>query len=291
MKDESQKRIARVFPRRTKATPDDALAFVGQPPLFPVDCDEVHISVAFTYDLREAERLEKPWGKVAPTKIGGPATGEPEGEFVPGRYLKLGHTITSRGCPNRCWFCRVWRRQPEVVELPIRDGWLVHDDNLLACSRAHIEAVFAMLTRQSHGVQFPGGLEAARLAQWQADVLYSLNPKQAFFAYDTPDDLEPLREAGRMLRATGFAMRDNRLRCYVLVGYPKDTFEAAEMRCRQAWDAGFLPFAMAYQDSKGGLDLTWRRFQRTWCRPAAFKTLMREPSALKRPLFNERSGT
>lgn len=29
-------RIIRVFPRRTKATPDDRLAYVGLPDLFPI---------------------------------------------------------------------------------------------------------------------------------------------------------------------------------------------------------------------------------------------------------------
>ena len=34
-------KIARVFPRRTSATPDDDLAFVGDPPPSPPDVDEV----------------------------------------------------------------------------------------------------------------------------------------------------------------------------------------------------------------------------------------------------------
>ena len=36
--------IARVFPRRTSATPDDELAFIGDPPLFLPGMDEVHVS-------------------------------------------------------------------------------------------------------------------------------------------------------------------------------------------------------------------------------------------------------
>ena len=56
------KRIARVFPRKTKATPDDALAFTGLPPKDGIaDIDEVHVSVAFTYDLPKAEILAQAW--------------------------------------------------------------------------------------------------------------------------------------------------------------------------------------------------------------------------------------
>lgn len=69
--------ILRVFPRRTKATPRDEYAFIGDVPLFlPPDISEVHVSVTFTWDLKEAERLARAWSRVAPVKIGGPATGE-----------------------------------------------------------------------------------------------------------------------------------------------------------------------------------------------------------------------
>ena len=37
-------KIARVFPSRTEATPDDPLAFVGWPDLFAPEVDEVHVS-------------------------------------------------------------------------------------------------------------------------------------------------------------------------------------------------------------------------------------------------------
>jgi hypothetical protein len=53
--------IARVFPRRTAATPSDAYAFVGDPPLFlPADITEVHVSVTFTWDRVEGERVARP---------------------------------------------------------------------------------------------------------------------------------------------------------------------------------------------------------------------------------------
>ena len=61
--------IARVFPRRTKATPRDEYAFIGDVPLFlPPDISEVHVSVTFTWDLKEAERLARAWSRVAPVK-------------------------------------------------------------------------------------------------------------------------------------------------------------------------------------------------------------------------------
>lgn len=130
-------KIARVFPRRTAATPEDPFAFTGPPPCGELPgISEIHISVAFTYDMQKAEQLADMWSATGlPVRMGGPAFCEPGGAFVPGRYLKYGYVITSRGCPNRCWFCAVPKREGGVLrELPITSGWNVLDDNLLACS-------------------------------------------------------------------------------------------------------------------------------------------------------------
>lgn len=259
----------RVFPRRTNATPVDDMVRIGEQPGMFDECDEVHISVAFEWDLPAAERLEKAWRHVAPTKIGGPATGERSGNFEPGMYIKKGYTITSRGCPNKCWFCSVWRREGCIVrELPIRDGWNILDDNLLACSDEHIRAVFAMLGRQQHYSILTGGLEAARLKPWHAKALREIKTKRVFFAYDTPDDLEPLREAGRIMLSAGFTTASHSLRCYVLCGWPTDTIPAAEIRMRETLDAGFTPMAMLWRDKGGEKQRDWRRFQTEWARPA-----------------------
>jgi len=261
-------KIIRVFPRRTKASPRDPLAYFGPPDLF-AEADEVHVSVTFSYDLPKAEKLAEQWRHVAPVKIGGPATGERGEEFTPGMYLRHGLVVTSRGCPNSCWFCEVWKREGRKVrELQIVDGWNVIDDNLLACSVEHIKAVFSMLSHQKRRPMFTGGLEAARLTAWVAAELRKLKPEQLYFAYDTPDDYEPLIEARKLLDSAGFPKKRHSLGCYVLCGYPSDTMPAAASRMRQVVDAGFTPFAMLYRDKKGRRDPEWRKFQRVWARPA-----------------------
>ena len=233
------------------------------------EADEVHISVNFSWDLREAERLEKEWRHIAPVKIGGPATGQRGEVFTPGLYIKNGYVITSRGCPNRCWFCSVWQREGVIVrELPITDGFNILDDNLLACSDEHILGVFSMLSRQKQRLLFTGGLEAARLKHWHVKEFAKLRPKELFFAYDTPDDLDPLFEAGKLLKQTGFKIC-HPLRAYVLIGYHNDTFQEAENRLLDCMKAGFLPMAMLYRDKTGERDPAWVRFAWPWARPAA----------------------
>ena len=263
--------MARIFPRVTNATPNDDYTFYDAPGMFLPPIDEVHISVAFTYDLPKAEQLMKAWKHIAPVKIGGPALNEPGGEFRPGMYLKPGYVITSRGCPNKCWFCSVWRREGEKIrELEVKEGNNILDDNLLACSDDHIKQVFAMLKKQKYGrPMFTGGLEAAKLKDWHVEELRKLHPKEMFFAYDTPDDYEPLVEAGKKLLAAGFTTTSHTLRAYVLIGYQKDTIEKAEARLMQTIKAGFLPMAMLYRGKNDRYkDLEWARFQQFWARPA-----------------------
>lgn len=271
-------RTIRVFPRKTKATPDDDLVRFGPPDLFD-EADEVHISVTFTWDVPIAERLAMAWSPVAPVKIGGPATGEAGGVFTPGMYIKKGYVITSRGCNNHCWFCSVWKREGKTHTLPITEGNNVLDDNLLACPDDHVRAVFRMLQGQ-RDVQFTGGLEAKILKPWHVEEMGKLRLKQAFFAYDTPDDLMPLVEAGKMLRAINVTFQNRKARAYVLCGYPGDTFEAANKRMRQTVTAGFMPMAMLYRDNAGQRDREWMRWQRQWARPAIISRLVDCPDCL-----------
>jgi hypothetical protein len=94
-----------------------------------------------------------------------------------------------------------------------------------------------------------------------------------FFAYDPGDDFETLEHAARRLHKAGFSKASHNLRAYVLIGYPKDTFELAEARLRQMLSIGFTPMAMLWRpetpsQEKWAPDDHWRAFQRRWARPA-----------------------
>ena len=259
--------MIRVFPTKTNATPDDKFVRFGEPGLFDV-AEEIHISVTFSWDVDRAKFLADQWNLIGDVKIGGVAMGDSGGEFEPGMYIKKGYIITSRGCPNRCWFCDVWKREGNIRELKIKNGYNILDSNLLACSDEHILNVFEMLKRQKEPIEFTGGFEAARLKDWHIDQLLRLNLKQVFFAYDTPGDYEPLLIASKKLKEAGIIKKTSHsARCYVLIGYKTDTFELAEKRLQQTIDLGFMPMAMLYRNKKGNYDKNWRRFQREWANP------------------------
>jgi hypothetical protein len=269
--------IARVFPRKTNASPTDALSFFGPPPMFLPDISEVHVSVAFTYDIPHAEFLAAQWQGIAPVKIGGPAYNNPGDLFQPGKYLKPGYVITSRGCPNKCWFCSVWKREPRLLELPIENGWNVLDDNLLACSEKHIRSVFDMLGRQKVRAEFTGGIEAKRLQKWHVDLFANIKPKRVFFAYDEEADWEPLEQASKLIWSAGFKPSSHSFRCYVLSGYPGDSIDAAEQRCRRACTIGLMPMVMIYRDKEGRRDQKWIQWGWRWSRPACIGAMCGGP--------------
>jgi len=260
-------KVLRIFPRKTRATPDDEFAIINRNPELFDEADKINISVAFTYDIPIAEKLYNEWKHVAPVEIGGPALNSIGTEFEPGMYLKNGYTITSRGCTNKCWFCSVWKREPEVKELIIKPGWIIQDDNLLACSDQHIRSVFEMLKLQPKPAVFSGGIEAKLLKSWHVDLFSKIRLEQLFCAYDTPDDLDPLIEAGKLLKPANITYETRKARCYVLIGYPTDTFDKALIRIEQTVRAGFFPFAMLWRNEKGIVNTNWKKFQREYANP------------------------
>lgn len=269
--------ILRVFPRRTKWTPTDSLAFVGDPGLFrpaASEVDAVHVSVTFTWDLPEGRRLARAWGGYYPdVRIGGPALDDPGGEFVPGRYIREGVTITSRGCSKRCPFCFVARREGGVRELPIQDGWIVNDNNLLACSRPHIEAVFAMLARQPKPAQFNGGLDATLLEEWHRNLFDRVRLAELWFACDSAAGLKPLERAAGILDG----IPERKRRAYVLMGYNGEPLAEAERRVERVYALGFLPFAQLFQgEERREYPPEWRALAKKWSRPAAYRSKQRE---------------
>jgi hypothetical protein len=272
-------RVIRVFPRRTSFTPDDSMAFVGDPPLWRPPADAVHVSVTFTWDVDEAIRLCDAWrAHYHKVKIGGPAWEYERtpnlDNFVPGMYVRPGITFTTRGCDNNCPWCMVPEREGKFRIIgDFAPGWIVQDNNILMAPQEHFESVIGMLKTQRKAATFSGGLDACLLTDWHADALRGLRIDQLFFAADTNGAIGPLEKALRRLQ-----IPRRKARCYVLCAFNGETIDVATERLRAVWNAGAMPFAQLYQPPGKRIDYSqeWRDLARTWSRPAAMMTLMGE---------------
>jgi len=278
-------KIIRVFPQRTSYTPDDDMVFIGEPPgLIIPECDEIHISCAFTWDMRYCEHLKYQWEMYSekPVKLGGPAYfgkqpllttalhygGDSIADllFTPGMYVKQGITFTSRGCNNRCEWCAVSKREGWLVELPITDGNIIQDNNFLQCSINHKNRVFEMLKTQK-GICFKGGLQANLIDDHFIENIKQLRISELWVACDTDEAIPAFTRAAEKLKAAGYTREH--IRCYVLIG---DDIEANEKRLQTVYNAGVMPFAQLYQPCHGerkDYSREWKMFHRQWSRPAA----------------------
>lgn len=277
------KRIVRVFPRRTSMTPDDPMTFVGDPPFSlwrPAEADEVHVSVAFTWDIAEGKRLCDSWARYYDVvRIGGPAMGDCPNGFVPGMYVKPGVTFTSRGCDNRCPWCLVPEREGKFSEIRnFAPGNVIQDNNILQASKCHLQDVAEMLHQQPRAAVFSGGLQASLVDTWVACWLEGLRIKEVFLAADTTGALPALRCAVGKLEF--LKPNSNKLRCYVMIAYGDETIEQATQRLEAVWDAGCMPFAQLYQPPDCYIEYSkeWKALARTWSRPAAMRAMHKEKS-------------
>lgn len=267
----SEERIIRVFARKTKMTPDDDLAFFGPPPLFKLPDLPVYVSVTFTWDIEKGRWLGKQWLKrTKSVGLGGPAFGDDGLYFVSGQFLKKGITITSRGCPKRCPWCLVPKREGKLREINIAPGNIVQDNNLLACSRGHVEGVFDMLSKQKKGAVFSGGLDIDFLEPWHVELLKSCKIAKSglWVACDQQEDIKRLDKAVDLLGDFSIELK----RCYVLVGFNGETQEQAQARCEAVLAKGFLPYAQLYRgpDSKESRG-DWRNFCYFWTHPNLYR--------------------
>lgn len=266
-------KIARVFPRKTSFSPTDEHAYFGPPPLFP-KYDEAYVSTVFTWDRDRSNWLQKQWGSVCRTWIGGPAFDDCGYQFEPGLFVKRGIVFTSRGCYNKCGFCLVPRREGRLRELAtIAMGNNIADNNFLACSLTHKNKVMDMLKTQKD-IIFSGGIDAELVDDWFVDRLKEIKLKRMYLALDYPENETALIEAVDKLKH----YRRETLGCYVLIGWHKNgtgTIDLAMQRLKRAWEIGTMPYAMLYQPPQP-IQYTreWKHLARQFSRPAITKAVM-----------------
>jgi len=266
--------VIRVFARRTKWTPTDDLAFYGEPgtPFLGLPRNiPVYVSVTFTWDKVHGAYLAESWAKeYRRVRLGGPAFGAPQDDFIPGRFINPGVTFTSRGCPKNCPWCLVPKGEGRLREIPIQPGHIVQDNNLLACSQAHFERVCEMLSQQRKAAKFSGGLDIDYLTEWHVEQLKKIRVKELWVACDTEGALKKLDKVADLL--SDFPIKKKR--CYVLGGFDQMHPDNFESRCEAVLSKGFLPFAQLYHspDHRVNYSPQWKALARKWSRPGIYRS-------------------
>jgi hypothetical protein len=254
------------------------MCFFDEPGAIIPEHDEIHVCAVFTWDRERALELQAAWQEVTnkPVLIGGPAFDDPcTTEFIPGRYVAHGITFCSHGCPGSCPWCFVPKREGPLREIEIKPGHIIQDNNYLACSVPHRRKGYDMLKSQNR-IDFKGGLEPSRLTDWDIEEMRGLRIHELWLACDTKGAFNQFKTACERLRKAGFSQ--NKIRCYVLIG---DDMTENLNRLIQIYEAGALPFAQLFQpEVQIVYSDEWKKFVRTWSRPAATRTYMKSHSLI-----------
>lgn len=260
-----------LVPRITSYTPEHAVC------RYPVIWDDMkghaEMSVVFTYDRPKAEDMAEAWRDWGWTvNIGGPAYDDQGDEFIVGKYTKQGVTITHRGCNRECSWCYVPKREGKIRLLDIKAGYILNDNNILACPREHQRKVFEMLRTQKH-VSLRGGLDARLLTDWALDEIRSLHLDSLFLAYDSKDNKASIPAIIKCRKA---GIPQDKIRCYVMIGN-WETMEQSEERCLEVLHNGGMPFAQLYDGIETNQLKEWKALARKWSRPAIYRQYLNIP--------------
>ena len=150
----------------------------------------------------------------------------------------------SRGCPNRCPFCVVWKKEGNII--PVKPKNLnpkgkyitVQDNNFFA--NPNWKDAIKQLKEWDQPVDFQG-VDARRLTDEMCHSLMELrHHKQIKIAWDNPKDrlLPNLERISRIIKPW-------RIMCYVLIGY-WSTMEEDLFRVETLRNLGIDPFVMPF---------------------------------------------
>ncbi len=237
--------------------------------------EQVYMSAIFTWDLPTLAYDAKVCrSKRIPVEMGGPAvTAMPEFlykeldihsnsglvvtrglderfEHVRGDFQA---TFTSRGCPRACEFCLVNKLEGrKMIEyddfnVPVGVNPYICDNNLLSTSWRH-QLLVVDKHRQVSNLDINSGFDDRIFIKspdkyW--DLYRQLKIEAWRFAYDSPEQKEPIGFIARWLGAKGIDYRHIIVFC--LAGGPGMSFGESQRRLQYLVDIGCSPYPMRYR--------------------------------------------
>jgi len=162
-------------------------------------------------------------------------------------------TFTTRGCPNKCAYCAVWRLEPELW---INPNWRAHivdekpfamvsDNNLSAQPSEHLFEVVDYLAEKKKKVVFDNGLDCKLITPEKAKKLATLKYARTGLrlAFDRIEEDGIFQDAIHCLLKHGVSKSN--IMAYVIFNF-KDTPKEADYRMRECVKLGIRPYPQQY---------------------------------------------
>ncbi len=164
--------------------------------------------------------------------------------------------FTTRGCPNKCGYCMVWRMEPEFY---IQPNWekaitendfeiaIVSDNSFLSSPYNHIKNVIDSLNKNNKKVIFNNGMNCREITNKNAKLFASLTYIRNGFriGFDRMKDDGHYQKAMEKLIKAGLKIKGNSY-TYILFNFD-DTPQEAYYRAQESWKYGSNPYLMRYR--------------------------------------------
>lgn len=176
---------------------------------------------------------------------------------INGFFKDAATLFTTRGCPNKCKYCMVWRMESNEVNIipswkdnitkTDREVCLISDNNFLNAPLEFIEEVVHTLNKYNKKVIFNNGVDCKMINKDTAKLLASLKYVRSGFrtAFDRMDQDGHYQRAMELMLENNFKIRGNSY-TYVLFNY-LDTPQEAYYRGKECWKYKSVPYFMRYR--------------------------------------------
>ena len=166
---------------------------------------------------------------------------------------KFSFVFTSRGCPNKCGYCAVWRIEPKQW---INPTWqdhidmnkpyvMISDNNLSALDDSHIDNVIKFMVDNKKSVVFDNGFDCKHISSDMAKSLARLKFTRhgMRLAFDRIEEDGIFQDAVEKLKSAG--VPKSQIMAYTLFNF-NDTPQEADYRMRQCVKLGIRPYPQCY---------------------------------------------
>lgn len=167
---------------------------------------------------------------------------------------QFSYVFTTRGCPNRCPYCAVWRLEPEQWICPnFRDhiqeskpNVMISDNNLSSFPMEHIESVVKAVNSKGKRAMFDNGFDCKHITEDMAKLLAKLRFARIGMrlAFDRIEEDGVFQKAVATLIEAGVSKGN--IMAYVLFNF-LDTPQEANYRMRECRRMGIRPYPQQYE--------------------------------------------